>query len=203
MSATIIRFPIERRDVVSECAADTSEREARARAIDAGLSTAALGAGQGEWEWVEQVHHVLDHVEDMIESEATSDAAEAVGLCEQATWRLLDAAPDIDDTCSLLELIGRLRMLHRDACKAVPPDPERLADFLYDLAHSHQLGVLHEVIDPYVELLGPTGLAAVRRRVRADQDALRRLSSIARRIEEFRLQPILTSLAKAAHPSAV
>jgi len=204
MSATIIRFPIERRidrsGVVADCAGDSNERHLRAQAVDEGLSTDRLGASQGEEQWVGQAHHVLDHVEDMI---ADGEAAEAGALCERATWRLLDAAYDIDDTVSLIELVARLRPLHRAACHAAPPEPVRLADFVYDLAHSDQLGVLHDVIDPYVELLGPTGLAAVRRRVQADQDALRRLSSIGRRIEEFRLQPILTSLAKATHPSAV
>lgn len=200
MSATIIRFPIERRDVVSDCAADNSDQRARARAVDAGLSTARLGAGQGEVEWVGQAHHVLDHVQDMIDD---GEAAEAVALCERATWRLLEAAPDIDDTASLLQLVDRLRDLHCAACWEARPDPVRLADFVYDLAHSDALGVLHDVIDPYVAVLGPDGLAAIRRRVDAEQHRLRRLASIGRQIEEFRLQPILTSLAKANHPSAV
>ena len=198
MSATIIQFP-DRAAAVSAAAGRSAEARRRQDAVRAGFSTELLPV-QTEEGWLCQAQHVLDHVEDLLDD---GDAGEVVALCEQATSYLLGAAPDIDDGSAVMALIDRLRDIHMRACHAAPPDPVALADFVYALARSDSMGVLHGVIDPYVPVLGPTGLAAIRRHLAEDQRRQRRLSDIARKIDEFRLRPILESLSRAQHPSAV
>lgn len=198
MSARIIRFP-DRRAALAEVADRSPEARQRQDAVAASFSTAGLSWAT-ESDWLGRAHHVLDHVEDLLDD---GDAAEVAVLCERATWCLLQAAPEIDDRAAVMDLLDRVRDLHLRACQASPPDPVHLAEFVYGLAHSEAMGVLHGVIDPYVGLLGPVGLAEIRRRLADDERAHRRSTGIARQIEDFRRQPILASLARAAHPSAV
>lgn len=197
MTATIIQFP-DRRTVVERAAGRHGEARQRQNAVTASFSTAAL-MEDGEDHWICRAHHVLDHVADLLDD---GHAREVITLCEQGLWCLLTAAPDIADGDAVMALIDRLRALHRQACDLDPPDPVHLAEFVYGVARSEEMGVLHGVIDPYVALLGPVGLAEIRRRLAAEERRMRRLSDIARRIHEFRLRPIYESLSRADHPSA-
>lgn len=198
MSATIIPFP-DRRTLVSAAAGQRREVRQRERAVTASFRSDDLVEG-GEAHWVRRAQRVLDHVEQLLEDGA---AREVMTLCEHATWCLLESAPDIEDGCAVMELIDRLRELHLRACRAERPDPVHLAEFVYGLARSEEMGVLHGIIDPYVGLLGSVGLAEIRRQLADDERRARRMSGMARRLHEFRLRPIQESLARADHPSAV
>ncbi len=198
MSATIIPFP-DRRTLVATAAGRRPEARQRQRAVTASFRSDDLVDG-GEAHWLGRAHRVLDHVADLLDDGA---AREVMTLCEQAMWCLLESAPDIEDGCAVMALIDRLRELHVRAGRLDPPDPVHLAEFVYGLAHSEVMGVLHGIIDPYVGLLGSVGLAEIRRQLADDERRARRMSGIARRIEEFRLRPIQESLARADHPSAV
>ena len=175
MSATIIPFP---------------DQSTRQRVIRARFGADALDE-QSEAEWYWQADHVLDHIEAMLH---TAPAREVMALCEQAVWCLLGAAPDIDDGDAVMALIDRLRDLHLRACRLDLPDPALLAEFVYDLARSDEMGVLWGVIDPYVPLLGEAGLAVMRRRLAAEERTMSRLTPIGRSILEFCLRPVRASL---------
>lgn len=175
MSATIIPFP---------------DQGTRQRIIRARFGAEALEE-QSEAEWFWQADHVLDHIEAMLDAEQAPDT---VTLCEQAVWCLLDAAPEIDDGDAVMTLIDRLRDLHLRACRSARPDPATLAEFVYGLAHSDEMGVLTGVIEPYLPLLGRAGLAVLRRRLAADEHRMRSHTALRRSIEEFRLRPIRAAL---------
>ena len=93
-----------------------------------------------------------------------------------------------------MTLITRLRDLHLRACHIARPDPAPLAEFVYGLAHSDELGVLTGVIEPYLPLLGEAGLSMIRRKLAADERRMRGYTDIGRAICEFRLGPIRAAL---------
>lgn len=198
MSAIIIPFP-DRRSLVTTAAGSGPEARQRQDAVTSTFRTDDLWLAS-EHDWVCRANHVIDHVAELL---ADGSAGEVATLCEQAMWCLLHAAPDIEDGQAVMALIDRLRALHLRACQLDPPDPVHLAEFVYGVAHSDAMGVLHGVIDPYLSLLGPVGVAQIRRLLADDERRMRRTSGVARTINEFRLRPIHTSLARAHHPSAV
>jgi hypothetical protein len=197
MSAIIIPFP------------NRSVRDARTTAsaahgvIDRDVVHAVFGPDeateQTEDAWFREANRVLDRVEAMLDGGAARDVT---GLCEQALWCVLDAAPEIDDGDCVMALVDRLRELHVRACRLDPPEPAELAEFAYRLATSDAMGVLRGVIDPYLPLLGDAGVAVVRRRLAADEVRMGSASAIMRSILEFRLRPVHESLARVEHPSA-
>lgn len=197
MTATIIPFPPRR--ALHARQADVAE-QVRPRPAGAGANHRADHLGpRGEDHWTTRAHGVLDHVDAMLHDGA---GEQVVALCEQAMRCLLDSAADIADGRAVSALIDRLRRLHLQACRLHPPDPVQLAEFVYGLAMSDEVGVLAGVLDPYVPLLGPIGLADVRRRVTEDEDRMRSMDSRGRQQFEVRLRPIATALARAHHPSA-
>jgi hypothetical protein len=196
MTATIIPFP-PRRALRASTAGGAEQ--GRGRRAGAGRRADRLEA-RGEDHWTTRAHHVLDRVDAMLLDGAGD---QVVALCEQATRCLLDSAADIADGGSVSAIIDRLRRLHLQACRLDPPDPAQLAEFVYGLAMSDEVGVLAGVLDPYVALLGPVGLAEIRRRLAEDEDRMRSMNGLERQRFELRLRPIATSLARAHHPSAV
>jgi hypothetical protein len=198
MTATIIPFPPRR---ALHASTATVAGQARGRRVGAGDDGRAHHLGvRREDHWTTRAHHVLDHVDAMLHD---GSGGPVVALCEQAMRCLLDSAADIADGRSVLALIHRLRRLHLEACRLDPPEPVELAEFLYRLATSDEVGALSGVIDPYLALLGPVGGAEIRRRLAADEDRLPSMTGPARHRFEARLRPLATSLARAHHPSAV
>jgi hypothetical protein len=198
MTATIIPFP-PRRALPARTASVADQARGRRAGVGTNHRADQLGS-RGEDHWTTRAHRVLDHVDAMLHDGA---GGQVVALCEQAMRCLLDSAADIADGRAVSALIDRLRRLHLHACRLDPPDPVQLAEFVYGLAMSDEVGVLAGVLDPYVPLLGPVGLAHVRRRVREDEDRMRSMNGPGRQRFEVRLRPIAAALARAHHPSVV
>jgi predicted ATPase len=150
--------------------------------------------------WADRIHRVIDHVEALLEA---GDAAEVVDLCQRAVWYLEDSAPEIAESAPLYDLAERLGELHLRACRAARPDPVDLARWLFETEFRGDLGAVAGAAEAYVDVLGPTGLAELRRLADAAWRGRRGCSDIARSIDRFRLKPIMASLARASHPSAV
>lgn len=105
MTATVIRFPVERR------AAPVPGPAAESDVADA---------------WAVQAHSVLDLAERLVDQQPT----EVVALCRQAFELLAAAEDDIDDDVSVHLLADRLGALHRRACEQSNAGAGELADWL-------------------------------------------------------------------------
>ncbi|GGM14286.1 hypothetical protein GCM10010129_68070 [Streptomyces fumigatiscleroticus] len=91
-------------------------------------------------------------------------AAQAVGLAEDAIRLLGEAYGEIDDSDgAVAQAAAAVAEVHLEACRAARPDPVRLAEWLVGHMVGEELDVTD--VDPldYAEVLGPTGLARMRR----------------------------------------
>jgi hypothetical protein len=149
--------------------------------------------------WADRIHDVIDQFEELLDD---GHAAEVVDLCQRAVWFLEDSAPEIADSAPLYELADRLGDVHLRACHAAPPEPVGLARWLFETEFRGDLGAVAGAAQSYSEVLGPEGLAELRRLASDAWRGPRGCTSIARSIDRFRLRPIMTSLARAAHPTA-
>nr|QBF29322.1 pentatricopeptide repeat-containing protein [Streptomyces achromogenes subsp. streptozoticus] len=122
--------------------------------------------------YARQVAEAADALRALI---AGRQAAQAVGLAEEALRALGEAYGEIDDPDGVIgEAAAAMAKAHLEACGAARPDPDRLAESLV----GHLLGDGSEVtdLDPldYAEVLGPSGLARMRQLA---TEALRRRPS--------------------------
>ncbi|MEV4338286.1 SWIM zinc finger family protein [Streptomyces sp. NPDC049590] len=122
--------------------------------------------------YARQVAEAADALRALI---AGRQAAQAVGLAEEALRALGEAYGEIDDPDGVIgEAAAAMAKAHLEACGAAHPDPDRLAESLV----GHLLGDGSEVtdLDPldYAEVLGPSGLARMRQLA---TEALRRRPS--------------------------
>ncbi len=99
---------------------------------------------------------ILDAIETLI---AAGAAAEAMPLIE----RLLDDLPPAIETLhepdDASAALGRAAGLHHAACLALRPDPEALAEQLFERASDDPFGCFDAAEERYAGLLGETGLA--------------------------------------------
>jgi hypothetical protein len=151
-------------------------------------------------DWADRIHHVIDQFEEFLA--ADGHAAEVVELCQRAVWFLEDSAPDIAESAPLYELADRLGELHLRACRAGRPEPVALARWLFETEFRGDLGAVSGAAQAYADVLGPDGLTELRRLASDAWHGPRGCSAIARSIDRFRLRPIMTSLARATHPTA-
>ena len=199
MTATILPFP-DRSAALAAAAGNHQDARRRQDAVRAGFAPTGFGDSSGDERWAAKAHHVIDHIESMLDDEPTREVIE---LCQHAIECLCGAAPDIDDTAAVVELVDRLRDLHVRACQANRPDPVALADFVFWLAWGDALGVRDHMIDPYVPLLGEQGHAQIRRLIADRQRDAAHQPGLFRRMTELRLRPIEAALSRSRHPSAV
>jgi hypothetical protein len=151
-------------------------------------------------DWADRIHRVIDHIEALLDED---DAAAVVNLCQRAVSHLEESAPEIAESAPLYDLADRLGELHLRACRAARPEPAGLARWLFETEFRGDLGAVAGAAATYAEVLGPTGLAELRRLADDAWRGGRGCSDVARSIDRFRLKPIMTSLARASHPSAV
>jgi hypothetical protein len=149
-------------------------------------------------DWADRIHLVIDQFEELLDD---GRAAEVVDLCQRAVCYLEDSATEIAECGPLYELADRLGELHLRACHHARPDPVGLARWLFATEFRGDLGAVAGAAEAYSDVLGPEGLAELRRLANDAWRGPRGGSAIARSIDRFRLRPIMTSLARAAHPT--
>lgn len=93
-------------------------------------------------------------------------APAVIDLAEYALIELDKANEMVDGgDGSLNAVYDDLQHYHLEACRADPPDPEKLAVRLLEYELEGGLGVFNNAIKAYAEVLGPPGVAAWRRRL--------------------------------------
>src|SRR5262249_22602734 len=93
-------------------------------------ATAQYGYLEGPetWHYARRVRHVTEVIGDLTR---TGHPADAVVIAEQAFATIADSSRHASDRAGVIgAAVAELAAAHRDACRAGPPDPARLADFL-------------------------------------------------------------------------
>jgi hypothetical protein len=120
--------------------------------------------GPETWHYARRVRHVTEVIGDLAR---TGHPADAVVIAEQAFATIAESSRHASDRAGVIrEAVAELAAAHRDACRAGPPDPARLADFLAECMMSGD--EFDEIdVDDYSDLLGAAGLGLLRERVTA------------------------------------
>jgi uncharacterized Zn finger protein len=120
--------------------------------------------GPETWHYARRVRHVTEAIGDLTR---TGHAADAVVIAEQAFAAIAEASRHASDRAGVIgAAAGGLAAAHQEACRAAPPDPARLADFLAErMVSGGELGEID--FEDYSDLLGAAGLDHLRERVTA------------------------------------
>jgi uncharacterized Zn finger protein len=110
--------------------------------------------------WTSEVLEVLDQVPALIASGA---AGEARALLESVLDDLPEALEQVDDSDGGgMQILERAAELHLEACTALRPPPEELAEELFERAWDDSFGAFGDAAATYAEVLGEAGLARFR-----------------------------------------
>lgn len=110
--------------------------------------------------YASDIEGAIDPVEELL---GQGHAAEAIDLCEYALAVVERAIESVDDSDGGMSVIlERLQELHLTACRKAKPDPEELAERLFDWEMRTQWDTFHGAAERYAEVLGREGLAAYR-----------------------------------------
>ena len=108
------------------------------------------------------IDQVVDSIADLLKA---GHAAEVIGLIEHALGKVEQATMSMDDSDGYMGgILQRLQELHLEACRKSKPDPEALAERLFDWEMRTHFDTFYAAAGTYSELLGKSGLAAYRRR---------------------------------------
>ena len=107
----------------------------------------------------------MDSIADLLKAGC---AAEVIELSEHALGKVEQATMSMDDSDGYMGgILQRLQELHLEACHAAKPDPEALAERLFDWEMRTQFDTFYGTASTYAKLLGERGLATYRRRAEA------------------------------------
>jgi uncharacterized Zn finger protein len=133
-----------------------TDDDALAAAIDAAAHVPDYVDHREAWAYAER----LDGILDALETRLDGGPAEVVMLTERFMQVVEAALAHVDDSNGATgTTVERAQALHLDACLAARPDPRALAECLFELERSSDLGLLHGAVDKYAEVLGETGRA--------------------------------------------
>jgi len=142
----------------------------RAKAIDlapyrAALLQAVVTDGYVDYrraaDYASGIEEAVEGIEELLDA---GYAAEVVELAEEALGLVEKAVESCDDSDgSLGGILENLQDLHFEACRKARPDPEALADRLFQIEMGSGFDVFHGAAERYASVLGPAGLAAYRR----------------------------------------
>ena len=111
------------------------------------------------------IDQVVDSIDDLLKAGC---AAEVIELTEHALGKVEPAVMSMDDSDGYMGgILQRLQELHLAACQAAKPDPESLAERLFDWEMRTHFDTFFGAAKTYAGLLGERGLAAYRRRAEA------------------------------------
>ncbi|MGE5291609.1 MAG: SWIM zinc finger family protein [Micromonosporaceae bacterium] len=93
------------------------------------------------------------------------EAAGAIQIAREAIGLLIQAYERVDDSSGAVGAAAReLLSAHLRACRAAPPEPASLGDYLADLLLGDDYG-FDPSLDDYADLLGETGFGRLRERI--------------------------------------
>ncbi len=110
--------------------------------------------------YAENVDNFLDTIEGLLKD---GHATEAIELAEYAIEEVEIAIQSVDDSNGEMgDILHRLQEIHLAACRTVKPDPEKLAERLFDKELNGEWDVFYGAAKTYASILGKKGLALYR-----------------------------------------
>lgn len=145
------------------------------RAIDSAMSTHDLMDWHEAHEFVGNIDQVVDSLAELLKP---ATAATLIELAEYAIEETEDSMQYVDDSNGEVgDIVLRLGELHLQACLMAHPDPQALAERLFDLTLTLAFGLCS--FDPltYRKVLGPQGLRRYRELADAELAQLKPLDA--------------------------
>lgn len=183
-------------------AAKTSGKGASVAAIRKAMDRATRTGGFVDYraahDFSSGIDQVVDSIDDLLKAGC---AAEVIELTEHALGKVEQAVMSMDDSDGYMGgILQRLQELHLAACHAAKPDPESLAERLFDWEMRTHFDTFFGAANTYAELLGERGLAAYRRRAEAAWARVPQVRPGEKDPEEygrtFRIKHIMETLAR-------
>jgi uncharacterized Zn finger protein len=184
-------------------AAGSAPDPERAQVWKASLAEAIDSGGfvdyRDAYEYAGGIEEVIDSLAGMIEA---GQAAVVIELAEHGVEEIDEAMQHVDDSDGWMGgLLGRLQDIHLTACKVARPDPEALAERLFDMEMESDYEAFYRSAFTYADILGATGLAAYRRLAEAQWARVKPLApgedDPGRYGNRFRITSIMEALAEA------
>lgn len=172
--------------------------DALAAAFDAAIETGGFVPYRDAYDYFRTVDVAIEEIASLLDQhpDATMD------LAEHALAALGELQGAIDDSDGgLMSAVWRLCDLHLAASTACSPDPEALAERLFQAELASELEVFHGAAATYADILGPPGLARYRRLAEAEWSTLPALGpgeSDRREPRRFRVTAMMEALARAS-----
>lgn len=140
-------------------------------------------------EYLRGVENVSRSLSDLLEK---GFAAETIELSEHAL-RTAEGAMDYDVDGSMIGVLHDLEEVHHSACKEAKPDPEALAQRLFEWELRGHYDTFFEAARTYADVLGERGLAVYRELAEKHWESL---SGDEGSGERFRIKHIMEGLAR-------
>jgi uncharacterized Zn finger protein len=136
------------------------------RAIDNAVDTGEFVEYGSVSGYAEGIGEVVDSIEELLKE---GHAAEVIELAEHGLEALEGAIGSVDDSDGHLGgILERVQELHHAACKKAKPDPEALAERLFEWELRTDWDTFFGAAKTYADVLGAKGLAAYRRLAEAE-----------------------------------
>lgn len=126
--------------------------------------TAAIGTGdfvhyRDAGDYFGQIHDVLSSIDEFMRK----DPAAVIELVEHALTLLEHTIGHIDNSDGNAgEVLARLHALHLAACERARPEPETLAERLFDWEMRSEWEIFYGAVSRYADILGKAGMARYR-----------------------------------------
>ncbi len=131
------------------------------RAIDGAVSASGYVDYHAAHAYAEGIEEVIKTIEDLLKE---GYAAEVIELAEYALRAVEDAIGSVDDADGHMgEILERLQVLHLAACRKARPDPEALAERLFEWELRTEWDTFYGAAGTYAKVLGEKGLAVYRK----------------------------------------
>ena len=131
------------------------------RVLTDAFSTGGFVDWRGAWAYARRIQEAINGVEEFLNE---GHAAEVIELLEHALRQCERALGQIDDSDGAVgEVRDRLLELHLRACGKARPEPEALAQRLFDWEMTSQWDIFHGAVHTYASVLGAKGLATYRK----------------------------------------
>jgi uncharacterized Zn finger protein len=130
------------------------------RALDDAIESDGFTPYEETHGYAQGIDDVIDAVEELLK-DGHADAV--IELTEYAIKEIGDRLGEMDDSDGEVHgTLHRLRELHLAACEAVQPEPEALAQRLFDSEITDEWDTFSGAVALYADVLGERGLAAYR-----------------------------------------
>lgn len=135
------------------------------QAIDDAVSTYDFVSYEESYDHMSGIEEVIESIEDLLKD---GHAEGVIELAEYGLRAVEEGLEHVDDSDGWMSgLLERLQDLHLAACVQARPDPEALAERLFEWEMETDYDTFYRAASTYADILGETGLALYRRLAQA------------------------------------